>query len=165
MEPGDNRLRAALARIETADRALAEELRGVRERLLAPVGSHRLESLPAAGVASRSLETIVLRTGRPVLAIVQDQARLEFSDASSEVWRTRLTGRQTTFGGGAGGRAHRRHGSYPAAVGGNRVDRRARDGRHQSTRCQGIRPPLRQSIRLPPRCGRRDDGRIGRLPV
>ena len=92
MEPGDDRLRAALARIETADRALAEELRGVRERLLAPVGSHGLESLPAAGVASRSLETIVLRTGRPVLAIVQDQARLEFSDAASEVWRTRLTG-------------------------------------------------------------------------
>ena len=88
---GDDRLRSAIARIETADRTLAEELRGVRERLLAPVGSHRLESLPVAGVASRSLETIVLRTGRPVLAIVKDQARLEFSDAASEVWRTRLT--------------------------------------------------------------------------
>jgi endonuclease G len=38
-----------------------------------------------------SLETIVLRTGRPVLAIVHDAPRLDFADAASEVWRSRLT--------------------------------------------------------------------------
>ena len=91
LSEGDDRLRSAIARIESADRALAEEMRSVRDKLLAPVGSRHLESLPVAGAASRSLETIVLRTGRPVLAIVKDQARLEFTDAASEVWRTRLT--------------------------------------------------------------------------
>ncbi|HBL29119.1 MAG TPA: hypothetical protein DD490_19985, partial [Acidobacteria bacterium] len=34
-------------------------------------------------------ETIVLRTGRPVLAVFRDEARLDFDDVESEVWRGR----------------------------------------------------------------------------
>jgi endonuclease G len=37
------------------------------------------------------LETIVMRTGRPVLAIKQDEAQLTFDDADSAVWKARLT--------------------------------------------------------------------------
>ncbi|MEQ7736122.1 hypothetical protein, partial [Escherichia coli] len=35
-------------------------------------------------------ETIVLRTGRPVLAVVNDQAQLVFTDPESSVWESRL---------------------------------------------------------------------------
>lgn len=35
-------------------------------------------------------ETIVLRTGRPVLAVVGDEAQLVFSDPESTVWKSRL---------------------------------------------------------------------------
>jgi endonuclease G len=35
-------------------------------------------------------ETIVLRTGRPVLAVVGDEAQLVFSDPESSVWKSRL---------------------------------------------------------------------------
>jgi endonuclease G len=44
--------------------------------------------LPDAEV---QLETIVLRTGRPVLAIKRDEAELTFDDAQSAVWKSRLT--------------------------------------------------------------------------
>jgi endonuclease G len=37
-----------------------------------------------------ALETIVLRTGRPVLTVSHDEPLLEFRDAESEVWRSRL---------------------------------------------------------------------------
>ncbi|MGE0135667.1 MAG: DNA/RNA non-specific endonuclease [Dehalococcoidia bacterium] len=37
------------------------------------------------------LETIVMRTGRPVLAIKRDEAQLTFDDPDSAVWRSRLT--------------------------------------------------------------------------
>jgi endonuclease G len=92
----DELLTAATARIEAADRTLAEELRGIRERgAPAPLEppARFLESTTlnaAAEAAPQSLETIVLRVGRPVLAIVQDAPRLDFSDAASEVWRSRL---------------------------------------------------------------------------
>src|SRR5262245_47155946 len=38
----------------------------------------------------QTAETIVLRTGRPVLAVKNDQPELVFRDADSEVWRDRL---------------------------------------------------------------------------
>lgn len=37
------------------------------------------------------VETIVMRTGRPVLAIKRDEAQLTFDDPDSTVWRSRLT--------------------------------------------------------------------------
>src|SRR5206468_1897426 len=36
-------------------------------------------------------ESIVRRTGRPVLAIIRDRAQLSIDDPDSEVWKDRLT--------------------------------------------------------------------------
>ena len=92
-------LSSAIARIERADRTLADELRRVRDRGGAGrppgggAGAAFLESAPQGPPAEPSglaLETIVLRVGRPVLAVVDGAARLEFADAESEVWRARL---------------------------------------------------------------------------
>jgi endonuclease G, mitochondrial len=48
-----------------------------------------------AAVGEIGLETIVLRTGRPVLAVKHDEAQLVFDDADSEVWKLRLTAART----------------------------------------------------------------------
>ena len=37
------------------------------------------------------VESIILRTGRPVLAVVRDEAQLIFQDPDSVVWRERLS--------------------------------------------------------------------------
>jgi hypothetical protein len=55
----------------------------------------RFESL-APELAERgsdfALETVVLRTGRPVLAVVHNEAQLEFREAAeSEFWKSRLS--------------------------------------------------------------------------
>ncbi|MFX8071241.1 hypothetical protein ABTK88_19140, partial [Acinetobacter baumannii] len=89
-------LRNAVAEVERSDRDLAGELREVRaergraatERLAPALESFGVAPAIEAGGLTR--ETIVLRTGRPVLAVVNDQVRLDFSDAESEVWRERL---------------------------------------------------------------------------
>lgn len=47
---------------------------------------------PQVDETDLALETIVLRVGRPVLAISHDEAVLQFDDAESEVWRNRLLG-------------------------------------------------------------------------
>jgi endonuclease G len=93
-------LKQAVSRMESADGRLAEELRSLRAQPLGASkagGASVLESMaPPATQAppilpiELGLETIVLRVGRPVLAIVQGAARLEFSDAESEIWRSRL---------------------------------------------------------------------------
>ena len=64
--------------LDTADRLLADELRQ-------QLGGSR--SLRDQG---QTLRNIVLRVGRPVLAVVGGAAQLEFRDSKSEVWRTRL---------------------------------------------------------------------------
>jgi endonuclease G len=92
-----DRVRAALAEIERRDQRLAKELQAKRQdseaqasaRSLAPM----LESFQESTEPVRpefALETIVLRTGRPVLAVKKDEAQLVFTDADSEVWRERL---------------------------------------------------------------------------
>jgi endonuclease G len=97
------RLREAVAEVERSDDKLAAEMRDRRRSPakeavdgLAP----GLESLRAAGADVSALipETIVLRTGRPVLAVVNDEARLEFDDAESEVWRSRLQDAREALG-------------------------------------------------------------------
>ena len=85
------RLRAATAQIENRDPSLAEELKSVRARAAETIR----ESAGLEGVGSESdlvtgLETIVLRTGRPVLAISENQPQLVFQDADSEIWKDRL---------------------------------------------------------------------------
>ncbi len=84
-------LRSALRAIEDRDPQLAREMRSIRDR------STTLEMAPRPGVEipgfaqDLTLETIVLRTGRPVLAVSHEEPRLVFDDAESEVWRERLT--------------------------------------------------------------------------
>jgi endonuclease G len=99
----ESRLREAVAEVERSDDKLAAEMQDRRRNpareavdALAP----RLESLRAAGGDVRTLvpETIVLRTGRPVLAVVNDEARLEFEDSESEVWRSRLQDAREALG-------------------------------------------------------------------
>ena len=75
-------LRTLVSTLTSTDRVLAgeiEEIQGGRS-----VPSSRARSLPV------SVRNIVLRVGRPVLAIVGNEARLDFADSDSAVWRARL---------------------------------------------------------------------------
>jgi endonuclease G len=71
------------------DSALGEELVGRRR-----ADDVELESLrPAVGppVDEFEAESIIMREGRPVLAIKRDEAQLVFEDPDSLVWQSRLT--------------------------------------------------------------------------
>lgn len=75
------------------DHSLGEEVERARDRVAAPPprGGTRGASRDAAAVADPvSLRTIVMRVGRPVLAIIDAAAELTFPDSESEVWRARL---------------------------------------------------------------------------
>ncbi|MEO5742366.1 MAG: DNA/RNA non-specific endonuclease, partial [Vicinamibacterales bacterium] len=78
MKELDEWLEQLVSTLHNCDRPLADEMRrhhgGVRV-------------LRDTGV---SLRNIVLRVGRPVLAVVGGAAQLEFKDSESEVWRARL---------------------------------------------------------------------------
>src|ERR1051325_641587 len=85
------RLRAATSEIEQQDPKLGDELKAVRARGLESVGTGGgLESVGSPESAVGALETIVLRTGRPVLAISNNETQLVFEEAESEVWKDRL---------------------------------------------------------------------------
>jgi endonuclease G len=90
------RLVAAVAAIEQRDGKLAEELKSVRqqERLSIPVAAPTVPGLEALvdteDIPIIGLETIVLRTGRPVLAVSNNEPQLVFDEVESEVWRERL---------------------------------------------------------------------------
>jgi endonuclease G len=75
-------LNTLVSTLASTDRALADEIRAIRGSRSFPSSGSR--SLPA------SVRNIVLRVGRPVLAIVGNAARLEFTDSESAVWRARL---------------------------------------------------------------------------
>src|SRR5205085_6265694 len=47
--------------------------------------------VPEGAIGTDTLETIVLRVGRPVLTVLRNEAQLVFSDTESEVWKERLT--------------------------------------------------------------------------
>jgi endonuclease G, mitochondrial len=82
------RLRSATAEIEQGDPRLAEELREVRAR-----AAETIRESVGEGVGDdemSGLETIVLRTGRPVLAILNNEPQLVFQETESEVWKDRL---------------------------------------------------------------------------
>ena len=91
------RLRVATTDVERRDDALRAEMRERRDAAaLVPeragaaldpvveIGGHQVDRFEF------EQETIVLRTGRPVLAIVRDGAQLVFDDPESEVWKQRL---------------------------------------------------------------------------
>jgi endonuclease G len=82
MKNVDAWVRRLISRLDAADGQLAAEIRGLR-------GLRGARSLSSRTI-QHSLRNIVLRVGRPVLAIVGGVARLEFSDSESDVWRERL---------------------------------------------------------------------------
>ena len=104
------RLTAAVAAMEQSDQELGRELkdkirpqaaeRVMREaadaerRPVRRMASERLsdviEAPPIERPRLRTPETIVLRTGRPVLAVKNDNPELVFRDADSQVWKERL---------------------------------------------------------------------------
>lgn len=101
----EQRLRTAVAAMEQRDPNLAKELeekvrptatermeREVegRRRPRASEGEARTDAQPQERRRILTPETIVLRTGRPVLTVKNDQPDLVFRDAESEVWRKRL---------------------------------------------------------------------------
>ena len=77
MKELDEWLEKLVSSLDTADSPLAEEIR-------------RLGGTRALRDPGQALRNIVLRVGRPVLAVVGGAAQLEFRDSESEVWRTRL---------------------------------------------------------------------------
>jgi len=81
MKDLDEWLKRLLSSLDTADRLLAEELQRHLSHLS---GSRGLDD------PGQSVRNIVLRVGRPVLAIVGGAAQLEFKDSESAVWRSRL---------------------------------------------------------------------------
>jgi endonuclease G len=82
MKDFDAWLKTLVSTLASTDRALADEIRAIRGSRSFPASGPR--SLPA------SVRNIVLRVGRPVLAIVGNAPRLDFNDSESAVWRARL---------------------------------------------------------------------------
>jgi DNA/RNA endonuclease G (NUC1)/S1-C subfamily serine protease len=78
-----------LTRLKAANAAMRSRDRGLDDELLELEG--REGPAPEAPGGEFQLETIVMRTGRPVLAIKRDEAQLTFDDADSAVWKSRLT--------------------------------------------------------------------------
>lgn len=93
---GKERVRAKVRDIEERDPELASELESrrdeAREEARSVAEGMMREGLAAteSGAFDLAQETIVLRTGRPVLRIANDLAVLEFTDRDSGVWRGRL---------------------------------------------------------------------------
>ena len=81
MKDFDAWLKRLVSTLGSTDRALADEIRAIHGSRSFGSGAR---SLPA------SVRNIVLRVGRPVLAIVGNAARLDFKDSESAVWRGRL---------------------------------------------------------------------------
>jgi endonuclease G len=98
----NNRILEAVRNMQQKDAELSSELETVRvtekyleeAKSIAPalnVFEPSLESLENIGAGEgMALETIVLRVGRPVLTVQNGAAILEFRDAESQVWKSRL---------------------------------------------------------------------------
>ena len=112
MEDLIGRLKAANAQIERRDRLLGEEMLERREAaaLIPELAGRDLEGAhpdhgPTIEVGGQTVdrfefaqETIVLRTGRPVLAILGDEAQLVFSDPESNCLGVASPGCFSVFG-------------------------------------------------------------------
>ena len=94
----EHKVTALLEAIRERDSQLDAELqtkregREVREKAerFKPILESAVEGQKTPPHPQLALETIVLRTGRPVLAVSRDEPQLTFTDAESEVWRDRL---------------------------------------------------------------------------
>jgi endonuclease G len=83
-------LDAWLKALVANDHSLGEEVRQARERA-APASRPRGAVSDLSPASDQiALRTIVLRVGRPVLAVVDAAPDLTFTDSESEVWRSRL---------------------------------------------------------------------------
>jgi endonuclease G len=97
--PITERLRKAVGNIEAGDRQLSKELQKKRgdadvleeAKNIGPVGNNEGPMLESMNTEIFT-EAVVLRVGRPVLTIFHNDAKLEFTDAESEIWRERLMG-------------------------------------------------------------------------
>src|SRR5262245_46600018 len=88
-------LKALISTLDKADKQLASEIHAIRRsRSLTPPGAPASRGKPASRQERRalqqSLRNIVLRVGRPVLAVVGGLPQIQFKDDESEVWRSRL---------------------------------------------------------------------------
>ncbi|MEO5563048.1 MAG: DNA/RNA non-specific endonuclease [Chitinophagaceae bacterium] len=98
MQNPKRKILEAVANIQATHPGLADELKKLRRnaevvseaKKLAPKLSHLEGGLESAGGPNFALETIVLRTGRPVLAVSHNKAVLEFTDAKSKFWKEKL---------------------------------------------------------------------------
>ena len=91
------RLRVATTDVERRDDALRAEMQERRDAAALVPERAGAALDPVVEIGGQQVdrfefeqETIVLRTGRPVLAIVRDGAQLVFDDPESEVWKQRL---------------------------------------------------------------------------
>ncbi|SFO69907.1 endonuclease G [Chitinophaga sp. YR627] len=100
------KLRNAIARIEAADDALADEISKIRRnpsykeeaREIAPrISTEVPEGLQEGFNNDFALETIVLRVGRPVLRINDNLPRLDFEDVESQIWKSKLEQARNTL--------------------------------------------------------------------
>ena len=95
----EHKVKALLEAIRGRDSELDKELRAKREgretreqaESFKPILETAAEGQRTSPHPQLALETIVLRTGRPVLAVSKDEPQLTFTDAESEVWRDRLS--------------------------------------------------------------------------
>src|SRR4051794_26201555 len=79
MKELDEWLEQFVSTLHNCDRPLADEIR-----------RHHAGVRDLRDIGGPSLRNIVLRVGRPVLAVVGGAAQLDFKDTESEVWRARL---------------------------------------------------------------------------
>ena len=96
------KLKAANADIEHRDTALRDELAERRDSAKTTKRSRAARDEPEMTIEGVQVnreefiaETIVRRTGRPVLAILRDEGQLTFTDPDSVVWKPRLEAAKT----------------------------------------------------------------------
>ncbi|HAA58519.1 MAG TPA: hypothetical protein DCE42_27400 [Myxococcales bacterium] len=108
MSTGNTPFKEALSRVQERDQELGEELKKELDvytgqnkpvlEILTPTRSLQptpevLTPIPEGTPylpVGLDLETIVYRTGRPVLRVYRDEAELKFQDPESATWKTRL---------------------------------------------------------------------------
>jgi len=95
MKNVQERLTKTIGEIQHRDHRLSDELKDVREKARGRVDTQEFPplrdiALDEPDLQDFALETIVLRTARPVLAIRRDEAVLEFGPEDSAIWKERL---------------------------------------------------------------------------
>lgn len=92
------RFKALMERIQRTDSRLHDEIQANQP---AATATRRVEesvggaAVAPAAIPQITLETIVRKTGRPVLQVFHDEPKLDFADAESRVWGDRLKAART----------------------------------------------------------------------